>query len=210
VESTRREESLRCFEVARVRPCREHSSVALRGLLERGSKPPILQARGTQACWRVMSALAATSLRRGSLNRPSGSYPDGFIRSEFRAIVLQASQGVGSWRGPGLRSRAFELSKESPRVANFYVAFGTFVWNLTKLGQLNDCRGISVPIWAAVLTVLIGLYTNNIKIKNKRMHQLHTNPLDPRADVRAASLLSIGPYSTLPFPRPLFTILRRR
>jgi hypothetical protein len=31
------------------------------------------------------------------------------------------------WRGPGLRGRAFELSKESPRVAKFYVAFGTFV-----------------------------------------------------------------------------------
>src|SRR5215471_18884134 len=98
----------------------------MRGLFERGSKPPILQARGGQACRRVMSALAATSLRRGCLNRPSGSYPDGFIRSEFRAIVLQASQGV-RWRGPGLRSRAFELSKESPRVANFYVAFGTIV-----------------------------------------------------------------------------------
>jgi hypothetical protein len=54
-------------------------------------------------------------------------YPDGFIRSEFRAIVLQASQGVGMLAGPGLRGRAFELSKESPRVANFYVAFGTFV-----------------------------------------------------------------------------------
>jgi hypothetical protein len=38
-----------------------------------------------------------------------------------------ASQGVGMLAGPELRSRAFELSKESPRVANFYVAFGTFV-----------------------------------------------------------------------------------
>ena len=36
-------------------------------------------------------------------------------------------RGRGCWRGPVLRSRAFELSKESPRVANFYVAFGTFV-----------------------------------------------------------------------------------
>ena len=71
----------------------------MRGHLERGSKPPILQARGTQACRRVMSVLAATSLRRGCLNRPSGSYPDGFIRSEFRAIVLQASQGVGMLAG---------------------------------------------------------------------------------------------------------------
>jgi hypothetical protein len=47
--------------------------------------------------------------------------------NSIKAIVLQASQGVGMLAGPEVRSRAFELSKKSPRVANFYVAFGTFV-----------------------------------------------------------------------------------
>ena len=36
-----------------------------------------------------------------------------------------------------------------------------------KLGQLNDFRGVSVPIWAAVLTVLAALYANNVKIQDK-------------------------------------------
>jgi hypothetical protein len=38
-----------------------------------------------------------------------------------------------------------------------------------KLDRLNDFRGVSVPIWAAVLAVLLGLYTNNVKIKEDKM-----------------------------------------
>jgi hypothetical protein len=37
-----------------------------------------------------------------------------------------------------------------------------------KLGRLNEFRGVSVPIWAAVLFVLGALYSNNVKIEEKK------------------------------------------
>ena len=63
--------------------------------------------------WRVMSALAATSLRRDHLNRPSGSYPEDSSNQNSGRFVLQASQGAGMWRGPGLRGRALNSPKRA-------------------------------------------------------------------------------------------------
>ena len=54
------------------------------------------------------------------------------LSGRIHQIRIQGDCPAGKPRGrdaggPGLRSRAFELSKERPRVVNFHVAFGTFV-----------------------------------------------------------------------------------
>lgn len=121
-----------------------------------------------------MVSVAAVLCILGFATRSIPVFHERWITAAWALVPPAAFWFEYFWFAPDLAKIAENLRNQGKDETKFGQAMDFVKY---KLGQLNDFRGVSIPIWAAVLIVLNALYSDNVKTEKKERaaatHQTH-------------------------------------